>query len=142
MTFTCNRTRYVSPFPQNPLRCCRRLCADHFIVPLKSRQLSISLASHAESPLFNATGVGLADVAKTSLGSSLALITSLVTALLIQSSLIAPDQSLRTASCAQRRAIRRLPHPGQRGPRLRHLCCCIRGPALHALQSGRVATHG
>jgi phosphomevalonate kinase len=50
------------------------------------------LASLAELPPFNPTGVALADVAKTGLGSSAALITSFVTALLVQSDLIAPDQ--------------------------------------------------
>lgn len=59
---------------------------------LKSRQLPVLLASLAEIPPFNPTGVELADVAKTGLGSSAALITSLVTALLVQSGLIAPDQ--------------------------------------------------
>jgi phosphomevalonate kinase len=54
--------------------------------------LPVLLASLAELPPFNPTGVALADVAKTGLGSSAALITSLVTALLVQSDLIAPDQ--------------------------------------------------
>ena len=61
------------------------------------------LASLAELPPFNPTGVAIADVAKTGLGSSAALITSLVTALLVQSGLIAPDQ-LTSAS------TRRLAH--------------------------------
>lgn len=59
---------------------------------LKSRQLPTLLASLAEIPPFNPTGVELADVAKTGLGSSAALISSLVAALLVQSGLIAPDQ--------------------------------------------------
>jgi mevalonate kinase len=54
--------------------------------------LPVLLASLAELPPFNPTGVALTDVAKTGLGSSAALITSLVTALLVQSDLIAPDQ--------------------------------------------------
>jgi phosphomevalonate kinase len=54
--------------------------------------LPVLLASLAELPPFNPTGVAITDVAKTGLGSSAALITSLVTALLVQSGLIAPDQ--------------------------------------------------
>jgi phosphomevalonate kinase len=54
--------------------------------------LPVLLASLAELPPFNPTGVAIVDVAKTGLGSSAALITSLVTALLVQSGLIAPDQ--------------------------------------------------
>ncbi|KAI9459088.1 Phosphomevalonate kinase [Russula earlei] len=67
---------------------------------LKSRNLPVSLSSLAEIPPFNPTGVGLADVAKTGLGSSAALITSLVTALLVQTGVIAPDQ---LASASSRR---------------------------------------
>ena len=48
--------------------------------------------SLAQIPPFIHTGVSLADVAKTGLGSSAALITSLVTALLVQAGLIASDQ--------------------------------------------------
>lgn len=60
--------------------------------------MSVSLASLAEIPPFNPTGVALADVAKTGLGSSAALITSLVTALLVQTGLIAPDQLASASS--------------------------------------------
>ena len=56
--------------------------------------------SLAQIPPFNPTGVSLADVAKTGLGSSAALITSLVTALLVQAGLIASDQ---LASASSRR---------------------------------------
>jgi phosphomevalonate kinase len=59
---------------------------------LKSRQLSISLTLLAEIPPFNPMGVELADITKTGLGSLVALIMSLVTALLVQSGLIAPNQ--------------------------------------------------
>ncbi|KAI0256085.1 ribosomal protein S5 domain 2-type protein [Lactifluus subvellereus] len=60
----------------------------------------ISLTSLAKIDPFSPTGVTLADVAKTGLGSSAALITSLVTALLVQAGLIAPDQ-LASASSRQ-----------------------------------------
>ena len=56
--------------------------------------------SLAEIPPFHPTGVELPDVAKTGLGSSAALIASLVTALLVQTGLIAPDQ---LASASSRR---------------------------------------
>ncbi|KAI0298595.1 ribosomal protein S5 domain 2-type protein [Russula brevipes] len=59
---------------------------------LRSRNLSVSLASLAQIPPFSPTGVTLPDVAKTGLGSSAALITSLVTALLVQTRLIAPTE--------------------------------------------------
>ncbi|KAF8274552.1 Phosphomevalonate kinase [Lactarius quietus] len=65
---------------------------------LKSRGLPVELASLAQIPPFNPTGVALADVAKTGLGSSAALITSLVTALLVQTGLIAPDQLASASS--------------------------------------------
>ncbi|KAH9998520.1 ribosomal protein S5 domain 2-type protein [Russula compacta] len=65
---------------------------------LRSRNLPVSLASLAEIPPFNPTGVALADVAKTGLGSSAALITSLVTALLVQTGLITPDQLASASS--------------------------------------------
>ncbi|KAF8502046.1 Phosphomevalonate kinase [Russula emetica] len=67
---------------------------------LKSRNLPVLLASLAAIPPFSPTGVALADVAKTGLGSSAALITSLVTALLVQTGLIAPDE---LASASSRR---------------------------------------
>jgi phosphomevalonate kinase len=65
---------------------------------LKSSGLPIGLASLAQIPPFSPTGVALADVAKTGLGSSAALITSLVTALLIHTGLIAPDQLASASS--------------------------------------------
>lgn len=67
---------------------------------LKSRSLPVGLASLAQIPPFSPTGVALADVAKTGLGSSAALITSLVTAVLVRTGLIAPDQ---LASASSRR---------------------------------------
>ncbi|KAH9083542.1 Phosphomevalonate kinase [Lactarius deliciosus] len=67
---------------------------------LKSRSLPVGLASLAQVPPFSPTGVALADVAKTGLGSSAALITSLVTAVLVRTGLIAPDQ---LASASSRR---------------------------------------
>lgn len=67
---------------------------------LKSRNLPVSMASLAAIPPFSPTGVALADVAKTGLGSSAALITSLVTALLVQAGLIAPGD---LASASSRR---------------------------------------
>ena len=65
---------------------------------LKSRGLHVELASLAQIPPFSPTGVALANVAKTGLGSSAALITSLVTALLIHTGLIAPDQLASASS--------------------------------------------
>jgi phosphomevalonate kinase len=65
---------------------------------LKSRGLPDALASLAQIPPFSPTGVALANVAKTGLGSSAALITSLVTALLIHTGLIAPDQLASASS--------------------------------------------
>ncbi|KAH9176292.1 Phosphomevalonate kinase [Lactarius sanguifluus] len=59
---------------------------------LKSRSLPVGLASLAQIPPFN--------VAKTGLGSSAALITSLVTAVLVRTGLIASDQ---LASASSRR---------------------------------------
>ncbi|KAI0268714.1 ribosomal protein S5 domain 2-type protein [Gloeopeniophorella convolvens] len=59
---------------------------------LKARGLPVSLASLGQLPPFGPTGVALAEVSKTGLGSSAALITSLVTALLVQSGLIAPAE--------------------------------------------------
>jgi len=60
--------------------------------------LPVELSSLAQIPPFSPTGVALADVAKTGLGSSAALITSLVTALLVHTGLIAPDQLASASS--------------------------------------------
>jgi phosphomevalonate kinase len=67
---------------------------------LKNRGWPTSLASLAKIEPFSPTGVDLANVAKTGLGSSAALITSLVTAILVQTGLIASDQ---LASASSRR---------------------------------------
>jgi phosphomevalonate kinase len=72
-----------------------------FLTPqLKNRGWPTSLASLAKIEPFSPTGVDLSNVAKTGLGSSAALITSLVTALLVQTGLIASDQ---LASASSRR---------------------------------------
>ena len=68
------------------------------VLQLKSRELPIGLDSLAQIPPFSPTGVALADVAKTGLGSSAALITSLVTALLVRTGLIASDQLASASS--------------------------------------------
>jgi ERG8-type phosphomevalonate kinase len=91
MTFTRSKTRYVSLTGPNSSPILPAFLTT-LTLQLKSRQLPVLLASLAELPPFNPTGVAIMDVAKTGLGSSAALITSLVTALLVQSGLIAPDQ--------------------------------------------------
>lgn len=53
--------------------------------------LSRTIASLSKIPAFSSQNVHLADVHKTGLGSSAALITSLVTSLLLQFSIITPE---------------------------------------------------
>ncbi|KAI0314123.1 Phosphomevalonate kinase [Amylostereum chailletii] len=61
---------------------------------LKKMKLPSDLASLSKIPPFAPTGAPLADVSKTGLGSSAALITSLVTALLVHLAII-PESALR-----------------------------------------------
>ena len=60
-------------------------------IQLASLNLSRTISSLSRIPPFSSQGVQLADVHKTGLGSSAALITSLVTSLLLQVSVIAPS---------------------------------------------------
>ena len=99
MTFTPNKTRHRISSRIRPAPVTNHL--PRFpILQLRNRGWPVSLASLANIEPFSPTGVTLADVAKTGLGSSAALITSLVTALLVQAGLIAPDQ-LASASSRQ-----------------------------------------
>ena len=59
-------------------------------IQLASLNLSRTISSLSRIPPFSPQGVQLADVHKTGLGSSAALITSLVTSLLLQVSVITP----------------------------------------------------
>jgi phosphomevalonate kinase len=86
-------------------------------------------------------GVELADITKTGLGSLVALIMSLVTALLIQSGLIAPNQLASASAQHLAHNVAQFVHclaQGKGGSGFMSLLR-IQGPALHALQSGRVA---
>lgn len=60
-------------------------------IQLASLNLSRTISSLSRIPPFSSQGVQLADVHKTGLGSSAALITSLVTSLLLRVSVIAPS---------------------------------------------------
>jgi phosphomevalonate kinase len=64
------------------------------LVQLESLRLPRTIASLASIRPFNATGVTLAEVHKTGLGSSAALITSLTSALLVHLSVIPPSALL------------------------------------------------
>ncbi|THH03565.1 hypothetical protein EW146_g10401 [Bondarzewia mesenterica] len=66
-------------------------CPSHYPAQLKSRNLPSTLESLSQLPPFLPTQVHLPDVSKTGLGSSAALITSLVTALLVHASVIPPS---------------------------------------------------
>jgi phosphomevalonate kinase len=97
MTFTPNRTRHRISSQIRPALVINNLPC--FLTPqFKNRGWPVSLASLAKIEPFSPTGVALADVAKTGLGSSAALITSLVTALLLQTGLIASDQLASASS--------------------------------------------
>jgi ERG8-type phosphomevalonate kinase len=97
MIFTPNRTRYRISSRIRPALPTNNLT--RVLTPqLKNRGWSIDLSSLAKLEPFCFTGVALADVAKTGLGSSAALITSLVTGLLVQTGLIASDQLTSASS--------------------------------------------
>ncbi|CAK5265768.1 unnamed protein product [Mycena citricolor] len=76
---------------------------------LASRGLPRTLSSLAKIPPFVPTGVALSDVHKTGLGSSAALITSLVSSLLVHLSVISPADLDDTDTLSQGRG-RRLAH--------------------------------
>lgn len=82
----------------------------HFYLQLTARNLPPTLQSLSQLPPFNKTGVHIADVHKTGLGSSAALITSLVSGLLLHLNVIAADSFATEGGTASASEGRKLAH--------------------------------
>ena len=89
---------------------CTAVMSDTHILQLESRSLPATLASLAQLPPFLHTGVRLPEVHKTGLGSSAALITSLVSALLLHIGIIARDSFEAQGGLESASEGRRLAH--------------------------------
>lgn len=82
----------------------------YLYLQLTARNLPPTLQSLSKLPPFNKTGVHIADVHKTGLGSSAALITSLVSGLLLHLNVIPADSFATEGGTASASEGRKLAH--------------------------------